>query len=369
MRKRSRRRAWPLAAAALVVAAVAAVATLARADGPHRAPTASDPGPAAAAHPAPASATGGPLAGRGLYVDPGSDAAVQVREWIAQGRTADARALVAIAGRPAAIWVTAGPGPVRERVDAVVSRAAAAGQVPVLVAYNIPHRDCGSFSAGGAASAAEYRAWIRGFAAGIGNRTAVVIVEPDAVPHMVDGCADGVAQRYALLRDAVAVLKATGSALVYLDAGNPGWITDTTRLAAALREAGVGQADGFALNVANFVTTADNITFGDRVAAELGGRAHFVIDTSRNGAGPVHGASIDGGPRWCNPPGRALGPAPTTSTGRPRLDALLWIKNPGESDGACRPGEPPAGKWWPQYALDLVRRPAPSGPPTERRPG
>jgi endoglucanase len=266
--------------------------------------------------------------------------------------------LAKIADRPVATWVTAGPAPVRTRVDVVVRHAAAADRLPVLVAYNIPQRDCGSFSGGGASSVEDYRNWIRGFAAGIGNRPAVVIVEPDAVAHAVDGCTDSAA-RYALLREAITVLKAASPATtVYLDAGNPSWVTDTARLAAALRQAGIAKADGFALNVANFVTTTDNIAFGDRLSDALGGNVHFVIDASRNGAGPPPSGELNGGPRWCNPPGRKLGAAPTTNTGRSRLDALLWIKNPGESDGACRPGEPPAGRWWPQYALDLAARSA-----------
>ena len=33
---------------------------------------------------------------------------------------------------------------------------------------------------------------------------------------------------------------------------------------------------------------------------------------------------------WCNPPGRGLGPAPTTATASPaRVDAYLWINRPG----------------------------------------
>ncbi|MGW5026607.1 glycoside hydrolase family 6 protein, partial [Streptomyces albidoflavus] len=45
---------------------------------------------------------------------------------------------------------------------------------------------------------------------------------------------------------------------------------------------------------------------------------------------------------------------PTTRTGDPLLDAYLWIKRPGESDGSCR-GGPSAGTWWPEYALGLAR--------------
>ena len=43
----------------------------------------------------------------------------------------------------------------------------------------------------------------------------------------------------------------------------------------------------------------------------------------------------------------------------PRMDALLWVKQPGISDGPCRPGEPGAGQWWPEYALELARNSKP----------
>ena len=51
----------------------------------------------------------------------------------------------------------------------------------MLVAYNIPFRDCAQYSAGGATSVAEYEAWIDAVAAGIGDREAVVILEPDGL--------------------------------------------------------------------------------------------------------------------------------------------------------------------------------------------
>jgi endoglucanase len=300
--------------------------------------------------PAPAN----PLAGRTFYVDPANPANTQATRWAAT-RAADAQAIRKIGSRAVAHWLTGGTDATRT-VDDVVTRATALGQVPVLVAYNIPDRDCGNFSAGGAASAETYRGWIRTVAAGIRGRAAVVIVEPDAVPHVVEGCGGHENERYSLLADAVAVLKTSPATLVYLDAGHPGWISDTGKLAGALRQAGVGRADGFSLNVSNFFRTEDNLAYGGRLSDALGGR-RFVVDTSRNGAGPYTGGTeVNGGPSWCNPPGRALGTAPTTETGHPRADALLWIKRPGESDGDCRPGEPAAGQWWADYALDLANR-------------
>lgn len=75
-----------------------------------------------------------------------------------------------------------------------------------------------------------------------------------------------------------------------------------------------------------------------------------MLDTSRNGLGPAPGA------QWGNPPGRALGPSPRTAgTADPIIDAYLWIKHPGESDGACN-GGPSAGTFWADYALGLAQR-------------
>jgi endoglucanase len=117
----------------------------------------------------------------------------------------------------------------------------------------------------------------------------------------------------------------------------------------------VEQADGFALNVANFETTETSVTYGTQLSDALAGK-HFVIDTSRNGAGPPPADAADtkqGHPTWCNPETARLGASPTSDTGVPRLDAMLWVKQPGDSDGECR-GAPPAGTWWPSYALQLV---------------
>jgi endoglucanase len=158
-------------------------------------------------------------------------------------------------------------------------------------------------------------------------------------------------ERYALLAHAVDRFARQPHARVYLDAGNPGWITETWRLVDALRASGAAKADGVAVNTANFQTDEASSTYGERLSQELGG-VHYVVDTSRNGNGPAMGADS-----WCNPPGRALGMAPTTVTGRARLDAYLWIKRPGESDGTCR-GGPEAGRWWPSYALELARNAA-----------
>ena len=134
---------------------------------------------------------------------------------------------------------------------------------------------------------------------------------------------------------------------------------------------------------------------------------HFVIDTSRSGQGPLDASIYANAPynqpasvvqtltngSWCNPPARGLGTHPTANTGVSLLDAYLWVKTPGESDGTCdaaggarawdyadytQPGwptdaadqalfdplwgldDPIAGAWFPQQALDLAQRANPA---------
>lgn len=300
---------------------------------------------------APVRGEAAPSASAPFWVDPDSDAARQVRTWEKQGRTEDAGILRRISARPVADWPS-GDDPAPE-IRSAVRAAARTGHSVLLVAYNIPHRDCGAYSAGGAADAAVYRSWIGEFAAAIGKAPATVVLEPDALPHIADGCtpAENHDERFTLLSEAVGTLGKLPHTKVYLDAGNADWINDPAKMAGPLRRAGIGRADGFALNVANFQTDATVRSYGARLSALLDG-AHFVIDTSRNGNGPLPG---DRAEAWCNPPGRALGTPPTTRTGDDGLDAYLWIKRPGDSDGTCR-GGPSAGTWWPDYALGLARR-------------
>jgi len=285
-----------------------------------------------------------------FWVDPASPAARQVRAWERQGRGADARLLRRIADRPVALWPSSDhPEPKIAEATAAATRA---GRTAVFVAYNIPHRDCGQHSAGGAPDANAYQDWIERFARTLGDSEALVVLEPDAVAHIVDGCTPGEyhGERERLLAEAIVRLKQQPHTKVYLDAGNPAWIQQPGKLVDRLGRAGVVNADGFALNVSNFQTDETTKEYGRRLSQDLGGK-HFVVDTSRNGNGPLRG---DPSQVWCNPPGRALGTPPTTDTGDPLVDAYLWIKRPGESDGPCR-GGPAAGQWWADYALGLAR--------------
>jgi endoglucanase len=290
-----------------------------------------------------------PFAALPLYVEPGSPASKTAAEWAGQGRAAEAHKIEKIALQPVAKWFgdwTYGHGGTSGDVSWWVGQAAGAGALPVLVAYDAPWRDCNLFSSGGAANAAAYRKFIDEMAAGIATRKAVVIVEPDALAEL--GClsAESQATYYSLLSYAVKTLGKHSGTSVYLDAGHSGWQSPAT-MASRLKQADVAGARGFSLNVSSFDTSASEAAYGRAISAALPTAGHFVIDTSRNGRGPA------GPGEWCNPPGRGLGTPPTAGTSEAAIDAYVWVKHPGTSDGTCN-GGPPAGTWWPAKALELA---------------
>ncbi|MCK1821361.1 glycoside hydrolase family 6 protein [Streptomyces sp. XM83C] len=291
-----------------------------------------------------------PKAADPFWVNPDGNAAKQVAAYLKDGKKTEAELIRRIASQPTGEWI--GPDDPEKEARGFTEAAAAADRTALLVLYNIPHRDCGQYSQGGAADGDAYREWIEGVAKGIGDRPATVILEPDAVLHLVDGCTPDEfhEERYDLLKGAVESLKKLKNTKVYLDAGNAGW-GHPDQIHEPLRWAGIDRADGFAVNVSNFYTTEASIAYGKQLSAKVGGK-HFVVDTSRNGNGPYMGGDTD--ERWCNPPGRALGEPPTTKTADPLVDAYLWVKRPGESDGECK-GGPKAGQWWPDYALKLAK--------------
>lgn len=373
-----------------------------------------------------------------FYVPPPSPGSIdQIKDLRRQGDRREAELISKMVKTPSAVWFNGGtPSEVRREVEAVVRDASRKRTVPVLVAYNLPFRDCAQYSAGGALGVAEYQAWIDGFARGIGKREAIVILEPDGlgiIPFNTDingnlewcqptdetgnpqpGASPQ--DRYAALNYAVDALSSLSNVSVYLDGTHSAWL-GVGDIADRLVKAGVQRADGFYLNASNYQATERLEKYGNWISGciafannpdeggwRLGNYAwcasqyfpadpndfstwglsdqwyvdnlgsavattHFVVDTSRNGQGPWtppadHPA---GDPQdWCNPPDRGLGLRPSRDTGNDLIDAFLWIKIPGESDGECTrwgPGpedpvrgmiDPPAGVWFPEMALELV---------------
>jgi endoglucanase len=405
-----------------------------------------------------------PANARFFIPQPPSGAVQQAESLLKQGKLKDALLIVAMETVPQAVWLTGGtPSEVSTTVASTLREAAFERAVPVLVLYNIPGRDCGSYSAGGAENTAEYEAWIDAIAAAIGSRKALIILEPDALADLPSDCGydptqvnvpQATADRYTQINYAVTTLEAGPETLVYIDAGNSHWQA-VPIMAQRLVTAGVQQAQGFFTNVSNFnlnnyestydTWVSDCIAFGqdqeqggwrlgnysycasqyysplgavdpDNIATwiytdqwyqqNMGAAVpttHFVVDTSRNGQGPLNASIYANAPynqpasavqtltngSWCNPPARGLGTHPTANAGISLLDAYLWVKTPGQSDGTCdaaggarawdyaaytQPGwptdaagqavfdplwgidDPIAGAWFPQQALDLAQR-------------
>jgi endoglucanase len=285
-------------------------------------------------------------------LDPESSARRLANQW-RSSRPADAAAMDKIASQPSAAWFGNWNPNVSVAVEIYVRAHTRAGSLPVFVLYNLPFRDCGLYSKGGAGSVAGYHKWIDAVAGGIGSRRAVAILEPDGLPQMTD-CLDAHRrdERIGMIAYAIDKLGALGGTAVYVDAGHSAWVP-APEIAGRLRAAGIDRAAGFALNVSNYQATSAIVAYGREVSALVGGK-HFIVDTSRNGNGPPTGFAPKDERNWCNPDGRALGVPPSTNTGEPLCDAYYWIKPPGESDGTCNKG-PSAGAFWPDKALEMAR--------------
>jgi endoglucanase len=289
--------------------------------------------------------SGGALpGGTSFYVDPYSAAA----NWDAQnpGNPLEPAIANRIANVPSAIWFTQyDPDRIAGQVEQVTDQAAAENTVPVLVLYDIPEVNCAVNPPGGAPSVADYESWAAAFASGLGEHTAIVIVEPDGISDQTClNAQQATARDGAIAYAGSAVRRADPNARVYFDAGNSSWNSPQVQ-AQRLTEADVTtSANGIFSNASNFLPTDAEVDYDEQVLADLGDPSglHIVVDTSRNGNGP--------GSTWCDPSGRALGQLPTANTGNPLVDAYLWIKDPGQADGCAAP----AGTFDPQLAYALI---------------
>ena len=424
-----------------------------------------------------ASTAKGPLKPSTVFFTPQPAVAAlsQVQQLNQAGNPTAANAMLHMLQVPQAVWFTGSsngvpdsPASIQYQVSATIADASSLGQLPILVAFNIPGNECSTTSLGGATTSAAFDTWINAFAQGLGQSKALVLLNPDSLAMLPSSCYNynngnnpsfpyTDQERLQETQYAVNALSADPNAYVYLDGGNPSW-QSVNVMAARLVQANVGQTRGFFLNVANHQFSANNVAYGNWLssclyyatsiapgnynncpsqfnapqarntynqlspygawsasaknpfyniarmnlayAALLQGaspKAHFVIDTSRNGAGenpmtmyaaaPYNQPAIASstytaanGTRVtthrasgviaalqqgyaCNQPGSKVGPLPSanTRTLSPLLDAFLWVKNPGASDDQCGTQESNrawnyakyTGKGWPANAATL----------------
>lgn len=248
---------------------------------------------------------------------------------------------------PNSFWLTGGPKS-RKYAKSSVSRTIkrAGDDIVAFVLYAIPDRDIGQYSAGGITCRDEYLDYCKDIAKGVGNSNAILIIEPDAIPHSTHLERPAQVARLSLIREVTEIFKDCPNLVSYIDAGHSNWLTPAQTMG-LLYLSGIQNVRGFSVNVSNFRPTDEALNWGLELANILPGEVGFVIDTSRNGVCPADN-------EWCNPDGMGLGDYPTFETDCDLCDAYLWVKVPGESDGK-KNGSPPAGKFWPEYAEMLVK--------------
>jgi cellulose 1,4-beta-cellobiosidase len=122
----------------------------------------------------------------------------------------------------------------------------------------------------------------------------------------------------------------------------------------------------------NFIDELHYIRAFAPALANAGFPAHFIVDQSRSGAQNIRSKWGD----WCNIKGAGFGTRPTTTTPDSLIDAIVWVKPGGESDGtsdqtskrydstcglsdAFQPA-PEAGTWFQAYFNALVVNASPS---------
>ena len=287
------------------------------------------------------------------------------------------------------------------RIDDAIKAARAAQrrtgkkQIVGLVLYNLPDRDCSAGESAGELKSEENglerykKEFIRPYAQKVAlapDLEFAIVLEPDSLGNLVTNmgielCAQAADIYRQGIAHAIANLQFRHVNL-YIDAAHGGWLGWDDNLPLAAKEfatvvklAGKNKKiRGFATNVSNYnpynATVRENYTEWSNswdeshYAASLapfleaeGLPANFIVDQGR-----VHlpGARKEWG-EWCNVVPAGFGTAPTTNTGSDVVDALVWIKPGGESDGECGfPGAPRAGEWHDEYVQMLVRNADPS---------
>jgi endoglucanase len=264
-----------------------------------------------------------PLEGVEFFVDRESPS------WLAWRRASGRKKalLWKIAREPKSLWYGPFTRPASQfslKVRRPIDTAANEGTVPLLVVMRAESNQCHpGYQAGGPAEDRLTREWYDKFARTIGSSRVVIAFEPDSLGTIKCHARSRRDDRVRLLRYGIEQLSRLPNATVYIEAGAADWMRPA-KAAGLLRRVGVAKVQGFMLNATHYDWTAANIRHGLKISRRIGGK-HFVINTAENGRGPYG----RGHHEWCNPPGRGLGPPPTTDTAHPKVDAYLWINRPG----------------------------------------
>jgi len=273
-----------------------------------------------------------------------------------------------------------------------------------LVVYDLPDRDCAAAASNGEFAianngAANYKSYIdaiRKHLVTYSDIRTILVIEPDSLANMVTNMGvakcSGAASTYKELT--VYALKQLNlpHVAMYLDAGHAGWLgwpaniqPAATLFAGIYNDAGKpASVRGLATNVANYnawslssapAYTSPNPNYDEKHYVEAfspllqaaGFPAKFITDSGRNGKQPT--GQTEWG-HWCNAKGTGFGVRPTSQTGHELLDAFVWVKPGGESDGTSNTSAarydyhcgladslqpaPEAGQWFQAYFEQLL---------------
>jgi endoglucanase len=231
------------------------------------------------------------------------------------------------------------------------------GTVPVISTYFL------HATLGGCPSTAQINAYaptfkqqVNAVVDGTGTRPVVYLLEIDGFGSSACIARHGALPAWeSLIRYEVDRMATLPHAVVYVEAGYSD--SNSARYTArALKHVDISKIQGFFTNDTHNEWTINEIRWGEKISRMTHG-AHFIVNTATNGRGPKLNPhpSTQGVEDLCNPPGRGLGPRPTTDTGFAHVDAFLWTHPPGNSGGSCR-GGPPSGTFWPARAIGLASR-------------
>ncbi|KAF4172932.1 hypothetical protein CNMCM8694_007991 [Aspergillus lentulus] len=356
-----------------------------------------------------AAAGGNPFEGYQLYVNPYYASEVENLAIPSLTGSLVAKAS-AVAKVPSFVWMDTSAkvskmGEYLKDIKAMNDAGASPPIAGIFVVYNLPDRDCAALASNGELVIADggvekYKAYIDSIREHIDNypdTQIILVIELDSLANLVTNtavpkCANAHDAYLECTNYALTKLSAPNVAM-YLDAGHAGWlgwpanIGPAAQLYASVYKNASSPASvrGLVTNVANYnafvATTCPSYTQGNAVCdeksyinsfapqlASAGFDAHFIVDTGRNGKQPT--GQLAWGD-WCNVIGTGFGVRPTTDTGDKLVDAFVWVKPGGESDGtsdtsakrydakcgledALKPA-PEAGSWFQAYFEQLLR--------------
>ncbi|KAL2754929.1 carbohydrate-binding module family 1 protein [Sodiomyces alcalophilus JCM 7366] len=330
--------------------------------------------------------SGNPFQGRSLYVNPNySESLEQTREaFLSRGDHNNAGKVQYVQNNVGTfVWIA--NIFLLQRIDEAIQNARAAKargegeQIVGLVLYNLPDRDCSAGESAGELSLNQnglnrYKSeYVDPFAQKLKAASDLhfaVVVEPDALGNMVTNqnfpfCANARLPQQDGIAYAIQQLQASNIHL-YLDVSHGGWLGWPDNLVAST-PAATHRIRGYATNVSNYnhystnnpppwtdgSPSPDESRYATSLAGALSQRGlptNFIVDQGRVA---LDGARQTGG-EWCNVEA-GFGQPFTTNTNNPNVDAILWIKPGGESDGQCgMQGAPQAGAWFDSYAQMLT---------------